>query len=155
MVHILRDIAGRNFGCELASSGYGGCESATPLAKDDLKAEIWPPLGGERGTGRDGVSTAKTGLFRGLTFYHLFVAKALDWVESRRSNCWHHSTQDSDDAENACRHGQAADINVQMNVSCLQVIAQGAHQRQCSHHPGDQVGDSDSRHSSSKGNCHG
>ena len=81
----------------------------------------------------------------------LLVAQALDRVQARRSNRRHHSTQDSDDAENACRHGKAADINVQMNVSCLQVIAKGAHQRQCSHHPGDQVSDSDSCHSSREG----
>ena len=39
MVHLLRDIAGGNLLDELASFGYGGCESATPLAKDDLKME--------------------------------------------------------------------------------------------------------------------
>jgi hypothetical protein len=117
MVHLLRDIAGRNFYNELASSGYGGSESATPLAKDDLKADdlkVRSGLGSPRHRARRGTPRlyGETDLFRGLNFLSLFVAKALDWVESRRSNCWHHSTQDSHDAENACRHGQAADINV-------------------------------------------
>jgi hypothetical protein len=85
MVHILRDIAGRNFCCELASSEYGGCESATPLAEDDLKADdlkvrcgLHPGVAwARRGTPRP---TTESDLFRGLNFSSLFVAKALDWV---------------------------------------------------------------------------
>src|SRR5271168_725215 len=80
-----------------------------------------------------------------------FVAQAFDWVEAGGVDCGDHAAHDAYEAENNCGHQQAADVDVEVDVTGLEVVAEGAHQRKRAYDPGNYVGDGDAAQTSGEG----
>src|ERR1700730_12095762 len=84
-----------------------------------------------------------------------FVAQALDGVEAGGVDGGDHAADDADQTQNDRRHNQASQVDVEVNVSPLKVVAEGAHQREHSHGPGNYVGDCDAGEASGEGDGQG
>ena len=65
-------------------------------------------------------------------------------------DCRHHAADDPHQAQNDRRHNQVAHGDVEVNVSRLEVVAEGAHQWQRPYDPGNDVSDSNSAQASSE-----
>src|ERR1700746_2598042 len=64
---------------------------------------------------------------------------------------WDHAADDSYQTQNDRRHGQAAQVDAEVDVSGLQVVAEGAHQGGSADGPGNDVSDGDSSQASGEG----
>src|ERR1700736_3977930 len=84
-----------------------------------------------------------------------FVAQALDGVEAGGVDGGDHAADDADQTQNDRRHNQAAQVDVELNISSLEVVAEGAHQWERPHGPGNYVGDGDAGEASGEGDGQG
>src|SRR5712671_4342978 len=85
----------------------------------------------------------------------LFVAQTLDRIQTGGVNCGHHAADNPDQTENDGCLGQAAHIDVKVDVSSLEVVAESAHQGQGSDSPGNNVGNCDPGQATGKGDSKG
>src|SRR6202049_4090847 len=84
-----------------------------------------------------------------------FVAQALNGVEAGGVDGGGPAADDGDQTQNDRRHNQAAQVDVEVNVSPLEVVAKGAHQWERPHGPGNYVGDCDAGEASGEGDGQG
>src|SRR5712671_2288566 len=84
-----------------------------------------------------------------------FIPQALDRIQTGGVNCGHHAADNPDQTENDGCLGQAAHIDVKVDVSSLEVVAEGAHQGQGPDSPGNNVGNRDTGQAPGKGDSKG
>ena len=103
--------------------------------------------------GRGGMRDERAALPRLIcdTSENLLVAETFDGVELSGADGGDHAADDADETENHCGYGEAAEVDVEMNVAGLEIFTEGAHERERADGPGNQIGDGDAAEASGEG----